>query len=148
MYERFTDRARKVMQLANCEAQRFRHESVDTPHLLLGLLKEGNGVAANVLNNLGIDLRKARLEVGEIVDTSDRDADFGTLPQARPLKKAVEHSFDAARELNHNYIGTEHLLLGLLREADDPATRVLLRLGLKPADVQQEVLDILGHGRF
>jgi ATP-dependent Clp protease ATP-binding subunit ClpC len=147
MYERFTDRARKVVQLSNTEAQRFKHEHVDTPHLLLGLLKEGDGVAFHVLNSFDIDLRKARIEVGDCLQGNDHEPDFGKLPETPSFKKVIEHALDEARELNHNYVGTEHLLLGLLREPDDSMAQVLANLGLKPADVRQKVLNLLGHGQ-
>ena len=115
MYERFTDRARKVMQLANQEAQRFNHEYVGTEHILLGLVKEGSGVAANVLKNLDIDLRKIRLEVEKIVQTGPDMVISSKLPHTPGAKKVITHSIEEARNLNHNYVGTEHLLLGLLR---------------------------------
>ena len=118
MYERFTDRARKVMQLANQEAQRFNHEYIGTEHILLGLVKEGSGVAANVLKNLDIDLRKVRLEVEKLVKSGPDMVTMGKLPQTPRAKKVIEYAIEEARNLNHNYVGTEHLLLGLLREQD------------------------------
>ena len=121
MYERFTDRARKVMQLANQEAQRFNHEYIGTEHILLGLVKEGSGVAANVLKNLDIDLRKIRLEVEKIVQSGPDMVTMGKLPQTPRAKKVIEYSIEEARNLNHNYVGTEHLLLGLLREQEGVA---------------------------
>src|SRR5947208_2144483 len=147
MYERFTDRARKVMQLANQEAQRFNHEYIGTEHILLGLVKEGSGVAANVLKNLDIDLRKIRLEVEKIVQTGPGSemVTMGKLPQTPRTKKVIEYSIEEARNLNHNYVGTEHLLLGLLREQEGVAAQVLLNLGLKLEDVREEVLNLLGH---
>ena len=145
MYERFTDRARKVMQLANQEAQRFNHEYIGTEHILLGLVKEGSGVAANVLKNLEIDLRKIRLEVEKIVQTGPDMVTMGKLPQTPRAKKVIEYSIEEARNLNHNYVGTEHLLLGLLREQEGVAAQVLMNLGLKLEDVREEVLNLLGH---
>src|SRR6476619_5031015 len=145
MYERFTDRARKVMQLANQEAQRFNHEYVGTEHVLLGLVKEGSGVAANVLKNLDIDLRKIRLEVEKIVQSGPDMVTMGKLPQTPRAKKVIEYSIEEARNLNHNYVGTEHLLLGLLREQEGVAAQVLMNLGLKLEDVREEVLNLLGH---
>src|SRR5437868_2794596 len=147
MYERFTDRARKVMQLANQEAQRFNHEYIGTEHILLGLVKEGSGVAANVLKNLDIDLRKIRLEVEKIVQTGPGSemVTMGKLPQTPRAKKVIEYSIEEARNLNHNYVGTEHLLLGLLREQEGVAAQVLMNLGLKLGDVREEVLNLLGH---
>ena len=147
MYERFTDRARKVMQLANQEAQRFNHEYIGTEHILLGLVKEGSGVAANVLKNLDIDLRKIRLEVEKIVQTGSGSemVTMGKLPHTPRAKKVIEYSIEEARNLNHNYVGTEHLLLGLLREQEGVAAQVLMNLGLKLEDVREEVLNLLGH---
>jgi len=146
MYERFTDRARKVMQLANQEAQRFNHEYIGTEHVLLGLIKEGSGVAANVLKNLDIDLRKIRMEVEKLVQSGPDMVTMGKLPQTPRAKKVIEYSMEEARNLNHNYVGTEHILLGLLREQEGVAAQVLLNLGLKLEDVREEVLNLLGHG--
>ncbi|TWT99578.1 ClpA/B family protein [Botrimarina colliarenosi] len=146
MYERFTDRARKVMQLANQEAQRFNHEYIGTEHVLLGLIKEGSGVAANVLKNLDVDLRKIRLEVEKLVQSGPDMVTMGKLPQTPRAKKVIEYSMEEARNLNHNYVGTEHILLGLLREQEGVAAQVLMNLGLKLDEVRDEVLNLLGHG--
>jgi ATP-dependent Clp protease ATP-binding subunit ClpC len=146
MYERFTDRARKVMQLANQEAQRFNHEYIGTEHILLGLVKEGSGVAANVLKNLDVDLRKIRLEVEKLVQSGPEMVTMGKLPQTPRAKKVIEYSMEEARNLNHNYVGTEHILLGLLREQEGVAAQVLMNLGLKLDEVREEVLNLLGHG--
>ncbi len=145
MFERFTDRARKVMQLANQEAQRFNHEYIGTEHILLGLVKEGSGVAANVLKNLDIDLRKVRSEVEKLVQAGPEMVTIGKLPQTPRAKKVIDYSIEEARNLNHNYVGTEHLLLGLLREQEGVAAQVLMNLGLKLEDVREEVLNLLGH---
>ena len=146
MYERFTDRARKVMQLANQEAQRFNHEYIGTEHVLLGLIKEGSGVAANVLKNLDVDLRKIRLEVEKLVQSGPDMVTMGKLPQTPRAKKVIEYSMEEARHLSHNYVGTEHILLGLLREQEGVAAQVLMNLGLKLEEVREEVLNLLGHG--
>jgi ATP-dependent Clp protease ATP-binding subunit ClpC len=146
MFERFTDRARKVMALANQEAQRFNHEYIGTEHILLGLVKEGSGVGANVLKNLGVDLRKVRLEVEKLVHSGPDMVTMGKLPQTPRAKKVIEYAIEEARSLNHNYVGTEHLLLGLLREHDGVAAQVLMNLGLKLEEVREEVLNLLGAG--
>ena len=146
MYERFTDRARKVMQLANQEAQRFNHEYIGTEHMLLGLVKEGTGVAANVLKNLEVDLRKIRLEVEKLVQSGPEMITMGKLPQTPRAKKVIEYSMEEARNLNHNFVGTEHILLGLLREQEGVAAQVLMNLGLKLEEVREEVLNLLGNG--
>jgi ATP-dependent Clp protease ATP-binding subunit ClpC len=146
MFERFTDRARKVMALANQEAQRFNHEYIGTEHILLGLVKEGSGVGANVLKNLDVDLRKVRLEVEKLVKAGPEMVTMGRLPQTPRAKKVIEYAIEEARNLNHNYVGTEHLLLGLLREHDGVAAQVLMNLGLKLEQVREEVLNLLGAG--
>ncbi len=146
MYERFTERARKVMQLANQEAQRFNHEYIGTEHMLLGLVKEGNGVAANVLKNLDVDLRKIRLEVEKLVQSGPEMVTIGKLPQTPRAKKVIEYSMEEARNLAHSFVGTEHILLGLLREQEGVAAQVLMNLGLKLEEVREEVLNLLGSG--
>ena len=146
MFERFTDRARKVMALANQEAQRFNHEYIGTEHILLGLVKEGSGVGANVLKNLEVDLRKVRLEVEKLVKSGPDMVTMGKLPQTPRAKKVIEYAIEEARNLNHNYVGTEHLLLGLLREHEGVASQVLMNLGLKLEEVREEVLNLLGAG--
>jgi ATP-dependent Clp protease ATP-binding subunit ClpC len=144
MFERFTDRARKVMALANQEAQRLNHEYIGTEHILLGLVKEGSGVGANVLRNLDVDLRKVRLEVEKLVKAGPEMVTMGKLPQTPRAKKVIEYAIEEARNLNHNYVGTEHLLLGLLREHDGVAAQVLMNLNLKLEEVREEVLNLLG----
>jgi ATP-dependent Clp protease ATP-binding subunit ClpC len=146
MFERFTDRARKVMALANQEAQRFNHEWIGTEHILLGLVKEGSGVGANVLKNLDVDIKKLRLEVEKLVKSGPDMVTMGKLPHTPRAKKVIEYAIEEARSLNHNYIGTEHILLGLLRETEGVAAQVLMNLGLKLEDVRQEVLNLLGAG--
>jgi len=146
MFERFTDRARKVMALANQEAQRFNHEYIGTEHILLGLVKEGSGVGATVLKNLDVDIKKLRFGVEKLVKSGPDMVTMGKLPQTPRAKKVIEYAIEEARSLNHNYVGTEHILLGLLRESEGIAAQVLLDLGLKLEDVRQEVLNLLGAG--
>jgi len=145
MFERFTDRARRVMGLANQEAQRFNHESIGTEHILLGLIKEGSGVAANVLRNLGVDLKRVRMEIEKKVPSGHEMVTMGRLPFTPRAKKVIELAFEEARALGHNYVGTEHLLLGLLRESEGVAAQVLVEQGLKLEEVREEVLRLLGH---
>jgi ATP-dependent Clp protease ATP-binding subunit ClpC len=132
------------MALANQEAQRFNHEYIGTEHILLGLVKEGSGVGANVLKNLDVDLRKVRLEVEKLVKSGPETVTMGKLPQTPRAKKVIEYAIEEARNLNHNYVGTEHLLLGLLREQDGVAAQVLMNLNLRLEDVREEVLNLLG----
>src|SRR6266542_5159080 len=124
MYERYTDRAREVMQLANQEAQRFNHEYIGTEHILLGLVKEGSGVAANALNNLGIELRKIRQEIEKIVQPGPETINLGKVPQTPRAKKVIDFALEEPRNFNHVYVGTEHLLLGLLREQEGVAAQI------------------------
>ena len=106
MYERFTDRARKVMQLANQEAQRFNHEYIGTEHILLGLVKEGGGKAANVFKNLDVDLRTIRLQAEKLVQSGPDMVTMGKLPQTPRAKKAIEYAIHEADALNHKHVGT------------------------------------------
>jgi len=145
MFEKFTDRARKVINLARQEAERLGHEFIGTEHILLGLVKEGSGVAANVLENLDVDLEKVRIEVEKYVSTpGETMSAASSLPFTPKAKKVLELAMEEARNLEHNYIGTEHLLLGLLRESEGMAAQVLLNLGVKLEDVRAEVMELLG----
>lgn len=146
MYERFTDRARKVMQLANLEAQRFNHEYIGTEHILLGLVSEGTGVGAKVLKNLDVDLRGVRAEVEKIVQAAPYMIAMQERPKTPRAKRVLDFAIDEARGLKHNYVGTEHLLLGLLREGEGVAAQVLLNLGLELSRVRDEVIKLVGPG--
>ena len=144
MFDRFTDRAKKVMNLARQEAQRFNHEYLGTEHVLLGLVQEGSGVAANVLKNMGVDLNRIRAEVEKLVKSGPSMVTMGQLPFTPRAKKVLELSMEEAQNLGHNYIGTEHLLLGLIKENEGIAAKVLTNLGVKLEDVREEVLEFLG----
>src|SRR5688572_8132309 len=143
MFERFTDRARKVMALANQEAQRFNHEYIGTEHILLGLVQEGSGIAAKVLRNLDVDLKKIRLEVEKLIPHGPPTVTMGQLPFTPRAKRVLELAQEEATALGHDYIGTEHLVLGLLKENEGVAAQVLINLGLKLEDVREEVLEVL-----
>jgi ATP-dependent Clp protease ATP-binding subunit ClpC len=146
MHERFTDRALRVMQLANQEAQRFHHDHVGPEHILLGLVKEGAGIAAKVLKNLDINLRRIRLEVEKLVESGTASASADQpLPQAPLVKKVIERAIEEARIFDHDHIGTEHLLLGLVHEREGVVAQVLINLGLRLEDVREEVLHVLGQ---
>jgi ATP-dependent Clp protease ATP-binding subunit ClpC len=144
MFNRFTERARKVVILAKEEAKRFNHSHIGTEHLLLGLIKEGEGVASAVLQNLGLSLDMIRLEVEKIVQPGPSTVISGDIPFTPKAKKVIELAMDEARHLGHNYIGTEHLLLGLIRETEGVASQVLLNLGLDLARVRNEIMMLLG----
>src|ERR687885_1911359 len=143
-FDKFTERARKVLQLAQEEAQRFNHNYIGTEHLLLGLVREGEGVAAKVLANLGVDLNKVRSAVEFIIGRGERTVtgDIGLTPRA---KKVIELSVEEARRLNHNYIGTEHLLLGLVREGEGIAAGVLESLGVNLEKVRTQVIQVVSQ---
>lgn len=145
MYERMTDRARKVMQFACQEAQRFNHEYIGTEHILLGLVKEGSGVAANVLKHLDADLAAIRAEIETLVTPGPDCVTMGKLPHTPRAKRVIEFAIEEAKSLNHNYVGTEHLLLGLLREPEGVAVQVLKNLGVEHARVREEIMGLLGH---
>src|SRR5579863_10010015 len=144
-FDRFTERARKVLSLAQEEAQRFQHNYIGTEHLLLGLVREGEGVAAKVLSNLGVELNKVRSAVEFIIGRGDRIVlgEIGLTPRA---KKVIELAVDEARRLNHHYIGTEHLLLGLVREGEGIAAGVLESLGVNLEKVRSETIKVLNQG--
>ncbi len=144
MFDKFTERARKVMSLARREAQRLHHEYIGTEHILLGLVLEGQGVAANVLKSMQIDLDRLRREVEKIVKPGPAAEPSVQIPFTPRAKKVVELALEEANTLNHNYIGTEHLLLALLREQEGIAAHVLRSLGVKLEDVREEVIEFLG----
>ncbi|HEV8634087.1 MAG TPA: Clp protease N-terminal domain-containing protein, partial [Chloroflexota bacterium] len=128
-FDKFTERARRVLTFSQEEAQRFNHNYIGTEHLLLGLVREGEGVAAKVLANMGLELNKVREMVQFTIGRGDRMVmgEIGLTPRA---KKVIELAVDEARRLNHQYIGTEHLLLGLVREGEGIAAGVLVTLGV------------------
>ncbi len=144
MFDRFTERARKVIILAKEEAKRFNHDYIGTEHILLGLIKEGESVAAAVLQNLGLSLDTIRLEVEKLVQFGPSTIVSGDIPFTPKAKKVIELAMDEARRLGHNYIGTEHLLLGLIKEGEGVASHVLMNLGLNLNKVRSEVIKLLG----
>jgi hypothetical protein len=145
MFDRFTDAAKKVMSYARHEAMQLHHEYIGTEHLLLGLVRENSGVAANVLQNRNIDLEKIRHEVEQIVKPGPSMASMSQLPFTPRAKKVLELSMEEASQLRHNYLGTEHLLLGLIRENEGIAAQVMMNLGVKLEEVREDVLEFLGE---
>src|ERR1051325_3111478 len=136
----FTPRAQQVLALARKEADRFNHNFVGTEHLLLGLIKLGQGVAVNVLQKMGLDLETVRMEVEKQVGTGPDQKMIGSVPYTPRVKKVLALAQKEARALNHTYVGTEHLLLGLLREGDGVAARVLTGLNVDIEQTRQEIL--------
>ena len=146
VFERFTDRARRVLVLAQEEARLLHHNFIGTEHLLLGLVHQGDGVAAQVLGQLGIALEDVRTRVDEIVGRSAME-DTGSPPFTPRAKKVLELSLREALQLGHNYIGTEHILLGLMREGQGVGAQILISLGAEPHDVRQQVLRFVSNYR-
>src|SRR5438067_6983894 len=143
-FDKFTERARKVLSLAQEEAQRFQHNYIGTEHLLLGLVREGEGVAAKVLSNLGVELNKVRSAVEFIIGRGDRIV-LGEIALTPRAKKVIELAVDEARRMNHHYIGTEHLLLGLVREGEGIAAGVLESLGVNLEKVRTQTILVLSQ---
>ncbi|UCD55860.1 MAG: ATP-dependent Clp protease ATP-binding subunit [Candidatus Omnitrophota bacterium] len=144
MFNRFTERARKIILLAKEEAKRFNHDYIGTEHILLGLVREGEGVAAAVLASLGLGPDKIRFEIEKLVQPGPATIVTGDIPFTPKAKKVIELAMDEARNLGHNYIGTEHLLLGLIREGEGIASQVLVNLGLDADKIRMEVMNLLG----
>jgi ATP-dependent Clp protease ATP-binding subunit ClpA len=142
MYERFTDTARKAMQFANKVAQRYHHEYIGTEHILLGIVEEGTGVAITVMKALKVDPQTIHREVEKIFQNGPDEVTMGKLPTTPRAKKVIEYAMYEARDLQHNYVGTEHMLLGLLREREGVAALVLMNLGLRRDDVLGEIVKL------
>ena len=142
MFERFTDRARRVVVLAQEEARMLNHNYIGTEHILLGLIHEGEGVAAKALDSLNINLDAVRQQVEEIIGQGQA-APTGHIPFTPRAKKVLELSLREALQLGHNYIGTEHILLGLIREGEGVAAQVLQKLGADLNRVRQTVIQLL-----
>src|SRR6476661_1863885 len=142
MFERFTDRARRVVVLAQEEARLLNHNYIGTEHILLGLIHEGEGVAAKALESLEISLEAVRAQVEEIIGHGHA-APTGHIPFTPRSKKVLELSLREALQLGHNYIGTEHILLGLVREGEGVATQVLVQLGANLSGVRETVIQLM-----
>jgi ATP-dependent Clp protease ATP-binding subunit ClpC len=144
VFERFTDRARRVVVLAQEESRLLNHDYIGTEHLLLGLIREGEGVAAQVLESMDISLAVVRQQVEEIIGRGGKAGPTGHIPFTPRAKKVMELSLREALRLGHNYIGTEHILLGLIREGEGVAAQVLQKMGADLNGVRQAVVEVLG----
>ena len=144
MFERFTERARHVIELAGREAQRFGHDYVGTEHLLWGLAKENHGVAAAVLEHFGVDLKPLRREVDALLKMRPHVESVERLPQSTHVKEAIQYAIEEARSMHHSYVGTEHILLALMRNSETVAAQVLANLGLQLDAVREEVRKLVG----
>lgn len=146
MYERFTSRARKIAQLANSEAQRFKHEYIGTEHLLLGLIREGSGLGVQALKELNVNLDKIVSQIESLTLVGHLPI-TAKLPQTPRAKKVIEAAMEEARNLKHKYVGTEHILLGLLRVDDAVAAQVLMNCGLRLEDARAKIVSLLAENR-
>jgi len=146
MFDRFTERARRVMTLARQEAQGLDNDFIGTEHVLLGLVSAGDGVAVQALKGLGLDLARVRAETERLVERGREKVTARQLPFTPRVKRVLERALEEALDLGHNHIGTEHLLLGLIRERDGPAAIVLENLGIRAELVRAEVLDRFAAG--
>ncbi|MDI6785423.1 MAG: ATP-dependent Clp protease ATP-binding subunit [bacterium] len=144
MFERFTEKARRILSHAQEEAKNYRHGYIGSEHLLLGLIKEGEGVAVEVLNNLGINLTSIKTEIEKMVSSGGGALTLGDVPFTPHAKKVLELAVEEAHLLNHNYVGTEHILLGLIKEEESIAARILNKFGANVSSVREEVMKILG----
>ncbi|MCK4237464.1 MAG: AAA family ATPase, partial [Candidatus Krumholzibacteria bacterium] len=147
MNDKFTERVRKVIYLARDEANRLQHDYIGTEHLLLGIVREGEGIAARVLLKLDLDLEQIQQTIENVVKSTGGTLTLGEIPLTPRAKRVLELSVEEARLLGHSYVGTEHLLLGLIREGEGVAARVLLELGVDRKRVREEIMKILNQGR-
>ena len=143
MFKRFTERARKVIILAREEAERYHHEYLGTEHILLGILKDGGGIAIAVLQKVGVDVKQLKMEVERNLPKSLTNLVEGDIPFTPKAKKVLEYAVEEARLMGHNYIGTEHLLLGIIREKDGLASKILANLGVKLQQTREQTLNLL-----
>ena len=143
MFERFTERARRVVVLAQQEARMLNHNYIGTEHILLGLIREGDGVAARALTTMGISLDAVRQAVEDIIGRGTQAPSEGHIPFTPQAKKVLELALTESKALGHHYIGTEHILLGLIRQGDGVAEQVLVKLGADLHRVRQQVIQLL-----
>ncbi|MBI4377827.1 MAG: ATP-dependent Clp protease ATP-binding subunit [Nitrospinae bacterium] len=143
MFKKFTERARRVIILAREEAEKYQHEYLGTEHILLGIIKDGGGIAVLVLQRLGIDIKQLRAEIERNLPESSNTLIIGDIPFTSGAKKVLEYAVEEARSIGHTYIGTEHLLIGLIKEKDGVAYRILLSFGLQYADIKEQTINLL-----
>ena len=143
MFERFTEDARKALALANQEAQRYHHEYIGTEHILLGIILVTHSVGAAVLKKIGVDIRTLRLELEKVVQSGLQTITPEKLPQTLHIKMVMEYAVSEARALHHANVGTEHLLLGILRVPDGHAAAMLTDLGLNLAGLRDEIVTLM-----
>ena len=143
MFQKFTDHASMVLALANHDAQQSRHKYIVTEHILIGLLKKQSCTGCKVLKNLGVDINTMLLEAERIIESGPENIDSAEPPNTPRARQVIEHAAEEARSLQHNYIGTEHILLGLLRDGKGTTAKVIAEAGLKNEDVRREIMNVL-----
>ena len=143
MFKKFTERARRVIILAREEAERYQHEYLGTEHILLGVIKDGGGIAVLVLQRLGVDIRQLKPEIERNLPLSSNTLVIGDIPFTSRAKKVLEYAVEEARAMGHSYIGTEHLLIGLIKEKDGVAYRILSSFGLQYSDIKEQTINLL-----
>lgn len=147
MHERFTERARRAMALANQEAVRLKHDALEPMHILLGILEKGGNVGSVVLRNLNVELETLRADLAKRMAPGHASGHIAKLPQAAGTREVIEFAIDEARKLGHNYVGTEHLLLGLLREGHGLPAQMLAQRGVRLEALREEILALLRSAR-
>lgn len=145
MFEKFTENGRKAFAIANREAQRFHHEGVETEHVLLGLIKEGESVTLQIFKALDVDLKKMKLQCQKAGQALHEEGDVEKLPQSPQIQHVIKYAVEEARELKHPVVGSEHILLGLIRETDGSASTILAKQGVTLENVREVILKLCPH---
>jgi ATP-dependent Clp protease ATP-binding subunit ClpC len=145
MFEKFTENGRKAFAIANREAQRFHHEGVETEHVLLGLIKEGESVTLKIFKALDVDLKKLKLQCEKVGQAADEEGDVEKMPQSPQIQHVVKYAVEEARQLKHSVVGSEHILLGLIRETDGAASTILIKQGVTLESVRDVIIKLCPH---
>jgi ATP-dependent Clp protease ATP-binding subunit ClpC len=145
MFEKFTENGRKAFAIANREAQRFHHEGVETEHVLLGLIKEGESVTLRIFKALDVDLKQLKLECKKVGKAAHQDGDVEKMPQSPQIQQVIKYAVEEARQLKHSVVGSEHILLGLIRETDGVASVLLAKQGVTLKNVHKVIAKLAPH---
>ena len=145
MFEKFTENGRKAFAIANREAQRFHHEGVETEHVLLGLIKEGESVTLKIFKALDVDLKKLKLQCQKVGQAARKKGDIEKMPQSPQIQHVVKYAVEEARQLKHSVVGSEHILLGLIRETDGAASTILIKQGVTLEGVRDTIIKLCPH---
>ncbi len=145
MFEKFTENGRKAFAIANREAQRFHHEGVETEHVLLGLIKEGESVTLKIFKALDVDLKKLKLQCQMVGQAAHEEGEVDRLPQSPQIQHVVKYAVEEARQFKHPVVGSEHILLGLIRETDGAASSILAKQGVNLDNVRDIIIKLCPH---